>query len=110
MKVKVTQFLRPDGRIKNVWVEIHDECRAKYLRILALGCHLTAEVLSTGRVAQAITFKEYGDYDMEITSGDDVQENIDMLEHLIFNFDEGDFLEWRRQRAQEDSEIFDLDI
>lgn len=80
MKVEITQFMRPNGLKKIHEIEISDECEEKYKEILACNARLTAEQLMNGVVSQAIECTDF-DYDLELTPGNDFEQNKKLLKH-----------------------------
>lgn len=100
MLVKVTQYMRPNGRQVEQELEIDDKCRDKYEKILDSGARLTAEQLMTGRVSQTIETDD-GDFDIILTKGHDFEENRIALETMILRFDETNFDEWATRLARE---------
>jgi hypothetical protein len=64
-EIKVTQFLLPDGRQKEVFIERPDEIAAMAGKIVAAGYRFTVELLTTGHVSMAIEDDEQ-DHDIEL--------------------------------------------
>lgn len=92
MLVNITQFMRPDGRQVPNSCEISDALELQYKAILANECKLTAEVLMTGHVSQAIEYED-GDFDIEICSNEPDAPKA-ALEKLIGRFKGDEFLSW----------------
>ena len=99
MKVKVMQFQLPDGRQKELEIEIDDKCEAKYQDILSSGSRLTVEALTTGEVSQTIECSEF-DYDITLTPGSDFEQNKTALEEMILRFDKDMCLLQQKEFAQ----------
>ena len=71
--VKVTQYLLPDGRLRQVTTELPIESKQDYLDMLKADCRLEAEMLRSGLISVTITNKDE-DVDIEvITNGHEVQ-------------------------------------
>lgn len=67
MLVYFTQYQRPDGRTREINIAMPDELEPKVKEILAEGCKLTIEALSTGEVSLAVEHPDHGDVCIEIT-------------------------------------------
>ncbi len=93
MKVKVTQYFRPDGRQRTLELDVGDECKEKYEQITKSGCRLTCEQLMSGAVSQAIEH-EHGDYDLILTKGADLTKNKEALVTMILRFDKVAYNVW----------------
>lgn len=62
-EVEFMQFLRPDGRRKQVYIEVGAEVKAMADKLLAAGCRFEIEVLSTGHVSMEVVRPEACDED-----------------------------------------------
>jgi hypothetical protein len=67
---KVTQYLRPDGRKVVILTSLEECLKADYDDMLISGCHLEAEVLSTGEVSLTVSDGET-DVDIEVVNNDE---------------------------------------
>ena len=86
MKVKVTQYYRPNGWQQTHELEVSDECAEQYQAIRECNARLTAEQLMTGMVSQTIECEDF-DFDIIQTPGPDFEQNKRALETLILRFD-----------------------
>lgn len=86
MKVSVTQYMRPNGRQVTHELEISDECKTQYAAIGECTARLTGEQLMSGVVSQVIECEDF-DFDIILTPGLDLEENIRALETLILRFE-----------------------
>lgn len=68
--IKVTQFLRPNGRRRIVDGELPISVRRVYNDMVTHGCQITLEELSNGQVSAAITNGKR-DIDMSVTPNDE---------------------------------------
>ena len=91
MLVPVTQFMRPNGRRKELAIEIKDECKEKYDELYECGATLTAEQLMTGVVSQTITLDNFN-FDIILTPGSSLEGNKEALEEMILRFNKKDCL------------------
>ena len=92
--VKITQFVAPHGKQRELSAEVPDDCAVGYEALIRNKCRLTAEVLLTGHVSQCIEHED-GDYDMAVTAnGPAVQ---DALVGMLRAFDGGKFQEWLKE-------------
>jgi len=98
-KLNITQYLRPDGRKKEIIVEIPDEYEKIIKKIKENSCIITCEQLTTGEAAQYITSEEYGDYDIQITKCG--KEADKALLEMIKRFNEKDFKNWLKMQKFE---------
>lgn len=64
--IPFTQFLRPDGRQREVVIEVDPVIAAKARAIIARGLRFECEKLSTGQASLTITDPEEGDLDIRI--------------------------------------------
>lgn len=74
IRVKCTQFLRPNGRQREVETDLPAECQGAYLEMLAHGCRFEAEMLVTGQVSVTISNGEVDLIMSLIPNGPEVQE------------------------------------
>jgi len=58
MEVKVTQFIRPNGRQEEITAEVDDALQPKVEAIIKAGLRFTAEVLPGGKVSLCIENSE----------------------------------------------------
>lgn len=86
MIVKVTQYMRPDGRQVEHELKIDNECKEKYQQILDCGARLTCEELRTLEISQTIECSDF-DFDIVITKGGKLTKNKEVLEKMILRFD-----------------------
>ncbi len=98
IRVPLTQFLRLDGRKRDVWCDdMPDELAPKMDALTAHGCRLTCEELMTGVVSLAIEHPD-GDFDSELCgNGPGDNSPKASLEKLIRRFDADEFEKWLRQ-------------
>ncbi len=85
MEVAVIQYLRPDGRTRNVTTTLPDSLHIEYLAMLELGYNFAAEELTTGEVSVTIEDRAEGeDIDIRIVpNGPEVQKAMgEMLSAL----------------------------
>jgi hypothetical protein len=91
MVVQITQFMAPNGEIRERQCEVPDDCAVGYEALRRKNCRLTAEVLTSGHVSQCIEHEE-GDYDIRLArNGQDV---ITSLITMIRAFDGAEFDKW----------------
>lgn len=82
--VPFTQYLRPHGERRDVFIEISPDIAAKAHAIIARGLVFECEELSSGEVSLTITDPEEGDLDIRVVpNGPGVREAV---EDLIRNF------------------------
>lgn len=100
MQIRVTQYLRPDGRQKVLRMEIPDSYQEQYDLIRSCGCELTCEQLRNGTAVHYISsIVEENDFAIEITPvGDTAAAEAKLLE-MIATFDKERFECWREQLA-----------
>lgn len=67
MQIEGIQYLRPDGKQRPFTTEIPDELREQWEAIVAAGCRLEAEELTTGEVSLTITTRDGNDFLIEVT-------------------------------------------
>ncbi len=96
MKVKVIQFMRPNGRQVEQSIEINDKCKENYDKIIKLGGRLTAEQLMTGVVSQTIE-NEFEDFDITLSEGSNFKENVIKMEEMIMRFDADEYIKRLKQ-------------
>jgi hypothetical protein len=101
MEIHLTQYLLPDGRQREVSVDVPDSLRAKLAKIRKAGLTIEAEVLTTAEVSFTLACHKYAaDYDILIcTNGPGTREN---LIRLIERFDEKECKKWLREQEQAD--------
>ncbi|KKM98521.1 hypothetical protein LCGC14_1157110 [marine sediment metagenome] len=87
--VKVTQYLLPDGRQKQITTELLKISEKDYLDMLKAGCYFEIEMLRTGLISITIT-KDEVDIDIEvIPNGSEVQEAmVKMLARRVWEEDD----------------------
>ena len=95
MIVQITEFQLPNGKQVQQETTLKDECQENYNLLIKLGLRLTAEILITGVVSQTIESPNF-DFDMELTSGNDLTENKHALEKMILRFTENAYLEMKK--------------
>jgi hypothetical protein len=97
IRIPLTQFLRPDGRTRDVWCDdMPSDLAPNMDAITAHGARLTCEELMT----LAIEHPE-GDFDIEICSngaGENSPKNA--LERLIRRFDVDEFEKWLKATGE----------
>ena len=99
MKVRFIQYLLPDGKEKEVWIDLPNITIAEVKAITDTGCIFTNEVLRTGQVAVYITYPDLGDYDLQIIDKTLIGKGIDrIIEEMIRSFDLDSFLEWKHNQ------------
>jgi hypothetical protein len=77
--VHFIQYLRPDGRPKDIWIERPEEIAAAAELIWGSGLRLEAEVLAGGTVSLTVS-NDAGDYAWEMcTNGPGIKEAVDRL-------------------------------
>jgi hypothetical protein len=96
IRIPLTQFLRPDGRTREVWCDdMPSDLAPKMDELTAYGCRLTCEELSTGTVSLAIEHAN-GDFAIELAeNGPGANSPKNALEKLVRGFDVLEFLRWR---------------
>lgn len=67
MDIPFTQFLRPDGRRREIFIERPDEICEKAMDIIKAGYRLEIEELKTGHINMTISDDE-DDYEREIVN------------------------------------------
>jgi hypothetical protein len=97
IRIPLTQFLRPNGRQREVWCDdMPADLAPKMDAITAHGCRLTCEELMTGHVSFAVEHPE-GDFDIELcVNGPGESSPKNALEKLIRRFDADEFEKWKR--------------
>lgn len=95
MIIKITQYLRPNGRKKQMELEIPDKYKDQYHLILSCDCEITCEQLMSKKAIQYISH-DRGDFDIRMTNsfGPAYKALLDM----ISNFDKDKFDEWLGQQ------------
>lgn len=93
MIAQVTQYLRPDGRQRELELEIPDEYQQQYNLIHSYGCRLTCEQMMNGEAAQYISHKD-GDFDIKLTPAYDRKAADKALLQMIKSFDKNEFDKW----------------
>lgn len=78
--IPFTQYLRPNGRRKEVTIEVSPDVASKAHAIIARGLAFECEELSTGQVSLTITDPEEGDLDIRVVpNGPGVREAVEDL-------------------------------
>jgi len=95
MKITVTQFLRPNGRKKELLLEIPDSYQEQYKLIKQCGCYISCEQIQTGEAAQYITHKT-GDFAIKVTPCFETADNA--LLEMIAAFNKDAFDKWLREQ------------
>jgi len=95
MKIMVTQFLRPNGRKKELPLEIPDTYQGQYNLIKQCNCSITCEQLTTGEAAQYISHAK-GDFDIKVTPCFEAADKA--LLEMILAFDKNVFDEWLKKQ------------
>lgn len=54
MRIRFTQYLRPDGRRKTVWIERDGESADAAMALLEAGCWFDVEELTTGEASMTV--------------------------------------------------------
>ncbi|GAF97702.1 unnamed protein product, partial [marine sediment metagenome] len=90
------EFLRPNGRQVQHELDVDDNCKEKYQEIVECGARLTGEQLMSGMVSQTIETSD-GDFDLVLTNGRDLAENIRALEKMILGFNKIAFKKWKKE-------------
>ena len=99
MIIEVLHFYLPNGRAEWEEVEIKDFLKEKYELIQKFGCRLTAEVLTNGKVSLCIENPDMDDFDIKVCeNGPKV---IEILENMIDNFNEREYLEYIKHYENE---------
>ncbi len=95
-----TQFMLPDGRQKQVEMDVADDLAANLAAIDAAGARLECEILTTGQVSLTIFDPESEtDYDIElVTNGPEVPKAVD---RLIRRFHLGAYIDARETADSE---------
>jgi len=94
MQIEVTQHCRPDGRRKQLLMDIPDEYLAQICLIQSCGCWLATEELRTGGGAHYITCDD-GDFAIENTPADGSVSIKTALLKMIKAFDKNVFETWK---------------
>ena len=97
IRIPLTQFLRPDGRQRDVWCDnMPSDLAPKMDAITAHRCRLTCEELMSGMVSLAIEHHD-GDFDIELAeNGAGPNSPKNALERLVRRFDADEFEKWAR--------------
>lgn len=103
MIARVTQYLRPDGRQREVELEIPDEYQQQYDLIYSCECRITCEQMMSGQAAQYISHK-HGDFDIKLTPADDRKAADKALLQMIKAFDKNEFDKWVAEFEEEKDE------
>lgn len=95
-----TQYLLPDGRTKEVTIDISDDLRSQYENIRNAGARLECEVLTTSEVSLTITDPEEGvDFAIQVVpNGPDVPKAVD---RLIRGFSDEDYFAWQDELSRQ---------
>lgn len=94
MIVKFTQYLRPNGRKRDIYTEVTDELGPQIDQIIVNGFNFTAEVVAETMVVLTIS-DDRADYEMHVCqNGTEVPETI---ERMIRAFDLDRALEERKR-------------
>jgi hypothetical protein len=96
--VELIQFMRPNGRQVPSSCEVSDDLASNYRALREAGCRLTAEVLMTGVVSQAIEHSE-GDFAIELCQNAPDKPR-EALENLLRRFNTADFEEWLKAQQE----------
>ena len=83
-----TQFLRPDGRTRQVFIERPPDIVTKALMVVESGGRFEIEVLSTGEISMTVEHSgDYGPIALYICpNGPDVPSTVDSLVHKAYTF------------------------
>lgn len=93
--IPFTQYLRPDGRTKEIQFETSKELYDKAQLILAEGFVFECEILQTGHASATITDPELGDYRHAL--GENAPGFKEKVEQMILSFDAEAAAGWRRE-------------
>lgn len=96
-QVPITQYLLPDGRKRDISIDVPDSLAPKLKKIAKAGLSIEAEVLTTTEVSFTLACHKYAaDYDILIcTNGPGARES---LITLIERFDEKECKRWLRDQ------------
>ncbi len=102
--VEVTQFIPPNGRTKDLSVEVPDELADKYHQMRSFGLRLTVERLMTDAISLCIENPQYGDFKMKLYKHNGPDRNDELIE-IIKEFDVDEYASWLTQaELEEDSQ------
>ena len=97
MEIKFVQYLRPDGRKREVACDIPDDLEPNYKAIKAAGLEIACEELMTGMVSITVSHED-GDFLMELgPNGPGPHSPKNNLQKVIRDFDRAKFDEWLRE-------------
>lgn len=101
MTIELVQYMRPDGRQKEIWVDDMPNDLAPLVRaIRESGCRLAAEVLTTDHVSFTIECPEVeDDFDIEICSNG--PKTKETLEAMIRRFSVEKLNAWKSEVANQ---------
>ena len=99
MKIELTQYLRPDGRTRQIWLDdAPDDLKPFVAAIKKCKCNLAVEELTTGEASFTIEYpypSQAEDFDIEICpNGPGTR---DALYRLLRRFDVKNFKAWARE-------------
>lgn len=84
-EIPFTQFLRPNGRRRDVSIEVADDVASKARELIGQGLSFECEELMTGEVSLTITDPEEGDLDIRVRpNGPGIREAV---EDMVRGFD-----------------------
>ncbi len=112
--VEVTQFIPPNGKTRDISIEVPDDLTEKYTEMRSLGLRLTVEKLMTGIISLCIENPEYGDFKMKLFPDHDPEGPDDLTEliDIIREFDTDEYRIWYglMEIAERQHELDDEDI
>lgn len=81
MVIDVAQFLRPNGQVRQVTVDLPGVIDEQYAKLRNCNVRITAEVLTADEVSLCLEHPECGDFDSRVVSnGPDVPRSLsDMI-------------------------------
>ena len=100
MRINLTQYLMPDGRQQDTWVDnMPDDLESIIKEIHGNGLRLAAEMLTTGEISFTIESQLHqDDFDIEIAqNGPGPNGTVASLEKMIRRFNKEAFQEWVKQ-------------
>lgn len=96
MLIKITQYMRPNGRRIPRTMEVPNKLKKQYELILSCGCELTCEQLMSREAVQYIS-NANGDFAIETTPAGDLKAADAAIQQLIKAFDKDLFEKWNAQ-------------
>lgn len=105
--VPITQFLRPDGKIRLGTVEVSDAAGDAFTQAASLGLRLTAEVIPMDgeveeQVCVCLEHPDWGDYRMTLAPNTPDGPILKEIDRMLQAFDTVDYHAWLRVMQADD--------